>query len=197
MFSPKAYSTDIASRRHIVNYIRRNFPHWVDFADKFGLDLKQQELFFVSGAIKTSHWAVAAFHGQYKKKQGMLTADFSSAVGLNLSVSISNQSLPQSYYGTGPRKNPRPSTSSAVVRSSESRDESDATPEPVDQCIFIHYYKAKRRMWRPLDIKAAAGPHELPSPDPEDGGLDPVAAEDDSGSDEEGSRRRKVRRAVL
>ncbi|KAI0696228.1 WD40-repeat-containing domain protein [Cerioporus squamosus] len=184
MFSPKCYSEDIESKRHIVNYVRENFPHWVDFADKFGLELKQEDLFFVSGTTKTEQWA-------YKKKQGMVTADFSSAVGLNLSVSISNQSLPQSYYGTGPRRRARSSPTPAIAGASASPDES-SSQEPIDQCIFMHYYKMKRRMiWKSVPIKAAAGPDELPSPDPEDGGLDPVAADDDSGSDEEGFMRRK------
>ncbi len=195
MFSPKGYSRDIESKRHIVNYMREHFQHWMNFADKFGLDLKEEDLFFVSGTTKTCRWAVAAFQGQYKKKQGMVTADFSSAAGLNLSVSISNQSLPQPYYGTGPRRRPGSSAPSAL-RASESPDESD-TQEPIDQCIFMHYYKMKRRIWGKIPMKAAAGPDELPSPDPEDGGLDPVAAEDDLGSDEEGSRRRKVPTAVL
>lgn len=192
MFSPKGYSKDIESKRHIVNYMRQNFEHWVDFADKYGLDVKEEGLYFVCGTTKTCRWATAAFHGQYKKKQGMVTADFSSAAGLNLSVSISDQSLPQSYYGDGPRRRrPRSSASSAVVPASGSPDQS-GTDEPVDQCIFMHYYKMKRRFFGIRQMKAAAGPDELPSPDPE-GGLDPVAAEDDSGSDEDEHGRRKVR----
>ena len=190
MFSPKGYSMDIESKRHVVNYMRANFAHWVDFADKYGLGLKEEELMFVCGTTKTSRWAVAAFHGQYKKKQGMVTADFSSAAGLNLSVSISNQSLPQSYYGDGPRRRPRPSASPAIVSASETSDQSHPE-EPADQCIFIHYYKMKRRLWGSLKMIAGAGPDELPSPDP-DNSFEPVAADDDSESDEDEPGRRKV-----
>ncbi|RPD70204.1 WD40 repeat-like protein [Lentinus tigrinus ALCF2SS1-7] len=184
VFSPKSYSMDIESKRHVVNYIRANFTHWLAFADKFGLEKKDQDLFFVCGTTKTSRWARAAFRGQYKKKQGTITADFSSAAGLNLSVSISNQSLPTSSYGAGPTRRARSPTLSTVVSASGSPD-AEGADEPIDQCIFIHYYKVKRRIWGNKVMKAAAGPHDLPSPDPDEGSVDPVA-EDDSGSDDEG-----------
>lgn len=35
-------------------------------------------------------------------------------------------------------------------------------PEKMDQCIFFHYYKAKRRFFFLERIEAGAGPHELP-----------------------------------
>ena len=53
-----------------------------------------------------------------------------------------------------------------------------------DQCIFMRYFKMKRRKFLPLrPIKAAAGPHEVPRPGPEDD--DVMMGWDDDVSDDE------------
>ena len=50
--------------------------------------------------------------------------------------------------------------------------QSDGKPREGDQCIFMRYFKMKRRKFLPPRlIKAAAGPHELPRPEPEYHGM--------------------------
>ncbi|KAI1791420.1 WD40 repeat-like protein [Ganoderma leucocontextum] len=176
MFSPAAYSTEIKSKRHITNYMREHFTRWVQFSEKYGLDLKEHEILFVCGMTKTARWAVAAFQGNYKKKQGTISADLGSAGGLNMSVSISNQSLPQTHRKVGPS---RPAPTNVPLLAAPDGDSSAATgSEPNDQCIFIHYYQMKRRIGWFRTFKAAAGPHELPPPGPDDAGLGVLAGGD-------------------
>ncbi|KAI0758729.1 hypothetical protein C8Q74DRAFT_1441364 [Fomes fomentarius] len=73
---------------HVVNYIREHHAHWVDFVSKFGRDVREEVILFISGTtMMTSKWAVAAFHGQYKQNQGTViqAADLSSYATLDLS----------------------------------------------------------------------------------------------------------------
>lgn len=180
LFDPIAYSRDIESKRHVVNYIREHHAHWVDFVSKFGLDVREEDILFISGTTMTSKWAVAAFHGQYRKKQGMIRADLSSYAALDLSVSISDESLPQGYHSSGPRRRGALNASASTQPDQESLNVDEA-----DQCIFLHYYKMKRRVWLYRHMKAGAGPHELPSPGPDEAGSRVVADDEELGSDEE------------
>ena len=94
MFSPAAHSTEIRSKTYIINYMRKHFMRWVQFSQKYGLGLKEHEVLFVSGVTKTTRWAVMAFQGNYRERQGQVSFDLSGLGGLSLSVSISNQLLP-------------------------------------------------------------------------------------------------------
>ena len=172
MFSPAAYSTEIRSKRHIINYMREHFARWMQFSEKYGLDLKEHEILFVCGMTKTARWAVAAFQGNYKRKQGLISADLGSAGGLNMSVSISNQSLPQTHRKVGPN---RTGSTNAPLLTGPDGEGSAVAEEPTDQCIFIHYYQMKRRLGWLRVVKAAAGPHELPPPGPDEEELEIVA----------------------
>ncbi|PIL35942.1 hypothetical protein GSI_01602 [Ganoderma sinense ZZ0214-1] len=170
LLAPPAVSKQIQSKKHIADYMRKNFPQWSELANShFGLGLKDEEIVFVSGTTKTSKWAVAAFHGEYRRKEGSITADFGSLMGIEISVSISDEMLPSSYYRTGPAREPAlspllPDTNEPVL--------SAPPQERCDQCIFLHYYKMKRRLgWKSTPMQAAGGPHELP-PSSRDGGDD-------------------------
>lgn len=62
---------------------------------------------------------------------------------------------------------------------------SSSTPDKPNQCIFFHYYKAKRRRTKFFlrRFEARAGPHELPPPDPDDSYGSSDVLEEDSGGD--------------
>lgn len=57
-------------------------------------------------------------------------------------------------------------------------------PEKADQCIFFHYYKAKRRFFLFERMEAGAGPHELPPKADDDFSSSEVLAQDDDDVDE-------------
>ena len=163
MLEPPGQSSDIESKRHIVNHMRENFYRWLNFAngeDSYGLDLKEHDLIFVCGTTKTTRWAVAAFQGNtFRKKEGHVTGDFGPLATIGLSVNISNQILPTNHYRTGPRR----------VTNALGYDGNAGAPVRPTQCLFIHYYKMRRRVWWPFKepMRAAAGPDNLP-PGPRD-----------------------------
>ena len=154
MLSPSGISTDLLSPAHIKKYMRAHFSSWMEFANgKFGLELQEDELLFVSGVVKTCRWAVAAFHGDYCTKQGAIAANLTSLAALNFSVTISDARLDSPYYRVGPPTQP-------------STGQLDEASDKFDQTIFLHYYKMKRRLFTKRPMKGAAGPHHLPRPPP-------------------------------
>ncbi|CDO76417.1 hypothetical protein BN946_scf184925.g4 [Trametes cinnabarina] len=105
LLSPKGEDTSIESRRHIVTHLRENVEKWERMAnDVLGLDLKQDDIYFVCGVTKTSRWAVAAFHGSQRNAQGSITCDLTALASANFSMSISNLDLPNCMYRAGPPK---------------------------------------------------------------------------------------------
>ena len=175
-----AKSKDIESKRHIINYMHDNIKNWFEFANadySWGLELKEQDIIFVSGTTKTSRWAVAAFQGNtYKMKEGHVTGDFGPFASAGFSVKIENQILPASHYRHGPRQ---PSTIVSGGSLTYPGYSQPSLSHPPNQTLFVHYYKMKRRWVWPFKgpMRAAGGPHQLP-PGPDNPGTDaPVPAE--------------------
>ncbi|KAM5541093.1 hypothetical protein V8D89_005226 [Ganoderma adspersum] len=153
MYSPEAYATDIKNEQYIINYIQEHFTHWMEFSQKLGLGLRDKDILF----------AVAAFQGNYNMKQGTFSVDLGSAGGMNMSVNISNQTLPQTYRKVGPKRTTIDNTGLArngsLVVPLDAANESigAGADDKYDQCVFINYYQAKRRVWSIRAMKAAAG----------------------------------------
>ena len=50
--------------RHIKSYMAVHIEQWHEFATmRLGIDVKQEDIIFVSGCTKTSVWAEATFNG--------------------------------------------------------------------------------------------------------------------------------------
>ncbi|KAH9851229.1 hypothetical protein C2E23DRAFT_247420 [Lenzites betulinus] len=163
VLGPTGRTLDILSKRRIMDYMDTHFDRWLEFAnDRLGLGLREDQLMFVSGTTKTSSWGVAAFRGATREKRGSVVGNLGPLTAADFSMSISDAQLSTSHYRAGPTSRTPGSCGW------------DASRNEYDQCVFIHYYKRKRRKWPlfPSVIKAAAGAHQLPrGPDDEmDGG---------------------------
>ncbi|TBU52469.1 WD40-repeat-containing domain protein [Dichomitus squalens] len=175
MLAPPGIAEDIESKRHIVNHMRENFTRWLEFANassSWGLDLNEQQMLFVCGTLKTTHWAVAAFQGNvFRSKEGYVSGDFGPTASAGFSVKISNEFLPANFYRTGPPRRDSWADLSRQASYPGYPSPSDAAIQGPSQCLFIHYYKMKRRFWlRQQPMQATAGPHQLP-PGPDNSGL--------------------------
>lgn len=171
--SPPAISRQLLSKLHIAKYMRENFDSWFEFANAtLGLGLKEEDIFFVSGTTKTSQWAVTAFSGQSRTVEGSFSANLGSVAEARISISASNTTLRPPYYGpTGPS---RPTSGDmlllGVQPDTQASPSPSSAPERRDQCIFMNYYKMKRRFLKPFPMLAAA---HHPSEPGSDGALDP------------------------
>ena len=146
--------------RRIIEYMQRHLPSWYQFAtERLGIDIEEKDLIFVSGLTKTTVWAEAAFRAGSNDCDLVLSGGAlspSSLVSGRLQVSRSRTSDPLVIYRSGPQDR------------LPYWDSPPARDEKADQCIFLNFYKMKRRIIRrPIVVQAAAGPDELP-PGPED-----------------------------
>lgn len=87
---------------------------------------------------------------------------------------VSHTASPKQHpFGTGPSK-PLLSTPTHDARSTTAMavptvpQVAPGAPDKADQCIFFHYFKAKRRFFVFERLEAGAGPHELPPSTDED-----------------------------
>ncbi|KAI0743145.1 hypothetical protein C8Q80DRAFT_1273690 [Daedaleopsis nitida] len=175
LLDPPAVKDVISSRRRLVTHIREHFDTWLWFANETcGLGIEKEGLWFISGTTKTTKWANAAFEGEYHGKEGSIQCDFGNIANVNLSLRIENEILSSTFYNHGPRRREPSQTSSQIDDGSTSISSETCRP---DQCIFINYYKMKKRLWWTRKITAGAGPHELPPPDSDDGDSSSVELE--------------------
>ena len=159
-----AVTTHIQSKRRIVTYMTKHFDSWMRLAnDETELDLAEDAIYFVSGTTMTRSWLVTAFQSNmYSGKKGYVSCDLGNLSGANISMSIEQGTVTSPEYKFGPSA----SSSKNSVRTSITSS-SDLGNEP-DQCIFIHYYKMKKRFVWKRPMKAAAGPDVLPDQEDED-----------------------------
>lgn len=178
MVNPRAMTHDILSKRAVEKYMDANFDTWLSFAnDTIGLDIREDDIRFVTGTTTTAQWAVAAFRSSCRNKQGTFSCSLAGAGTASFSMSISDEALPTSHYRVGPPKlpptHPSPHTPLPAVMPSESIPPQPPAEMTYDQCIFVHTLKRKKRIEKFLRrLKAGAGPDELPR-NPDDTEFEP------------------------
>ncbi|RPD72487.1 hypothetical protein L226DRAFT_467109 [Lentinus tigrinus ALCF2SS1-7] len=152
------HKTFLDCDRHIKKYMSTHVTSWYQFTTRrLGIDLEEQDLIFISGFTKTSIWAEVAFHnsqsnGELVVSGGCLAPLISGE--LRVSTSQCVDAAVSSRIGP-PNRVAGPDGTGA-----------SADFDKHDQCIFLNYHRAKRRkLWRPRVMRAAAGPHDLPSHD--------------------------------
>ncbi len=162
-------------RNLIARYMRTHFDSWLEFANsRFEIGLKDEELIFVCGTTKTSRWGVAAFHGDYRSKDGSIAANIGSLASVEFKIRVENAKFQSSYFRSGPPEHPT-DTWSPMANSDTARHVAQDR-EMLDQCIFMHYYKMKRRILLPdFPIRAAASPRDPAVDDSQDPGPGPYA----------------------
>ena len=119
-------------------------------------------------SVTTTRWLTAAFQDdKYRRKSLSIQFNPAKLDPTELSIAIGGVELDKtSCVNYGPVQQPDESRNSESVASP---DEAIKT-SPVDNpCIFLHYYKMKRRLVWMRPMKAAAGVATLPSNGDEDG----------------------------
>ncbi|KAH9941409.1 WD40-repeat-containing domain protein [Amylocystis lapponica] len=160
MVQDGAIKEELHRSRRLANYMFRNHQRWLEFAtEKHDLALHREDLMLVRGAEGRS--TKISFNG-----------DFGAPAQASFSFSASHARQSMMYYPTrtGPR-NRRHSISRSNRRLTEDSEDTEGpeardTNSPMDQCIFMNFYKLKKRLFRPLTVmEAAAEPQDL-SPGP-------------------------------
>ena len=132
------------------NYMAKNYEDWDNWATT-ELCLVRGPIILVRGWVKTTpDWTITAFTTRGAKYIASLDAPGTPFLSAGLAVSIEHM------------------TEGPVV--SRGPDIGSSTPTTRDQCIFLKYYTIKWRVLWYTNMKANAGPHELPGREGEDQG---------------------------
>lgn len=141
LLEPHGVSHMLTSRGVISRYMCDHFDKWLDFANaKSRIALNQEQLLFVCGTTKTSHWAMAAFHGDLRDKFGSVSTKPGSLGSFGFTVEMEDASYQSVHSRQGPRRIPAP-----IRRDQSAVIQADDGEGHCDQCIFLHYYHMKRR----------------------------------------------------
>lgn len=119
-------------------YIYDHHLSWHKFATKRGYDLRVEDIVLVSGCVKTSGWALAAYSDQ--ESGGSFSVSLSASGLFTFSPNYNTED--KHYAGVQHREGPAAGPSSSQ-----------------DQCVFVQYYKClpkglgAARIRRPENLK--------------------------------------------
>lgn len=182
--------------------MKANIDSWHRFATwDVGIDVKDEDIYFVRGWVKTTRWAVVAFFGNSRHAKLKFKGDLNLPVSAAFEIDMQSESAAQCVPRIGPDYRPRldmsqpggalsghedyqsgPSSTAHSARNKRKRNKSRADEErhsrhsgdmrmhddarvqeqvfESDQCMFLHYFKMKRRILLPRRIEAAAEPQD-------------------------------------
>ena len=149
-------------------YMLRHHDSWYEYAkNKLGLSIKHEDIVLVRGFVKNSRWTIATFlRGRSHTQEVTVSGKLASIADIEISYS-SREDI--RYSPNSPRSGPPerikaisdcPLTSklSTLSLAEPSADEGKVFTVPKDQCLFLNYYKVKRRWYKvPKEIRAAGG----------------------------------------
>ena len=153
-------------------YMKKNIDNWYHYMiDGLGIDRNLEEILFIKGWVKTTHWAVAAFVDRAKSAKVKVSGTFGpvAEAGAGFVVETSYSTV-DDHTGPGGRF-PQVQSTSSKKKKGKNREQTDAgsavEPKPT-QCIFLHYLKLKKRLLLPPKMYAAAEPRDPSSPHEEE-----------------------------
>ena len=158
------YREHIERDRRFVNYIKRHYESWVEFAREQDHPEDVRPI-LVTGVDLTREFATVA----YSDNKTRMECEFSAALPAIASTSVS---VWGSWHTPGlvhTNCGPHPTRRSGNLGDS-SVPESEI-PDEYNQCVFICYYTIRKRLLFPTVLKAGAGPHQLPKGNHEDDDL--------------------------
>ena len=142
---------------HIKRYIRDNISSWQEFAnERLGIGLSEEKILFVSGFTKTTVWATAAFADSSSDGELCIAGGcFVPSTSGEFRVAMSRCTAASVFSRWGPPER----LSQELQDSPQGTASAPEAQLPRDQCIFLNYYKMKRRrILGPSVLRAAAGP---------------------------------------
>ena len=168
-------------------YIKKHYSSWVEFANEkdHGDDIK---LVLVTGVDRTRDWAMMSHpKNDDDDDDDDPICKFSPAVGdtsasewgaWNTTGLVHTTYGPKGYFSL-------PSTR-AVSSTPSGSGATEAFWDEYNQCVFVRYWCMRKRLGIRI-LRAAAGPHDLPTPDRKGKGLSEVEPQPaDSGESEPG-----------
>lgn len=120
---------------------------WEAFARKLGWHVHASELVLVYGCVKTSSWALAAYASRENEHELGFSLNAGSFVSAHAGADAREHVQMSMEQRSGPQRPP---------------DADLSTPAPKDQCLFISYYKIKRRGMGAVKLQGHAALEDMP-----------------------------------
>ena len=153
-------------------YMKKHIDNWYRYMiHDLGIERALDDILFVKGWVKTTHWAVAAFIERAKSARVKISGTFGpvAEAGVGFVVETSYSTVDH-HTGPGGRFT-QSQPGSSKKKKGKNREQADAVskiePRPT-QCIFLHYLKLRKRLLLPAKIEAAAEPRDPSSPHDDD-----------------------------
>jgi hypothetical protein len=127
----------------------KNHRAWMDYVRRKQLGVEDDELVLVYGWIKTSQWALTAFQGHDSSHQASIKltiGPFASAL-FEWSLGNGHPGRPMPHQRQGPQSH----------RSKHSQSTTEGPSETRDQCVFVQYYKLKRKILNSPEVVDEVG----------------------------------------
>lgn len=173
-----ATKTDLRSQqKHLMKYMKAHHESWYQFATETrGIDCEREDIVVVRGFVKTSCWTVAALTGESAHtREVTLNGQLGPLFNIGAGYAAHRGRLASIQQRSGPSIR----MSSSITRThwetllspkgTNKREIHSAMPAyetmPRDQCVFLNYYKIKRKFLFLEQIVAGAGAPTLPDPD--------------------------------
>ena len=118
-------------------YMREHHAAWHAFATRRGFAVRAGGIVLVYGWVKTSEWAIAAFQNHGRAHDISFNAGLEPFAVARFGVSLEEDVQVSMEQRCGPQHlgMPRAAAHSRI-------------PAPRDQCLFLRYYKLKKRLFR-------------------------------------------------
>ncbi|KZS99992.1 uncharacterized protein LAESUDRAFT_765027 [Laetiporus sulphureus 93-53] len=162
----------LARSASLPRYVARNIGHWRSFIrDECDIDLKVEDIIFVSGWSKTTEWALTSYAGG----EWLVEIDFTANSDLQATAlgRLPDRRDVTIYHRSGRSRSRVPTAEVAddKERRQPTRRHNGTSlsttinysqdPPRKDQCVFLHYFQVKQRAFSPVEAAAAVGPDTL------------------------------------
>jgi hypothetical protein len=157
------YQEDIERELIFEDYTKKHYQSWVDFSRERGHGRNIRPI-LVTGVDLTREFATVAYSDNRTRMECKFSATAPAVVSASASLwgSWRTDGLVHTNCGPHPFH-----ITQADRESSESPALESAIPDEYNQCVFIRYYTIRMKAFIiPTVVKAGAGPHQLPRPDP-------------------------------
>ena len=140
----------VRKNKAFEKYMESHQDSWYQFALSLDHDIDRDDLVLVSGWVKTSQWALAACTNYGRAHEVTLDASVAGVASAKFEIKLCQDVEMSVDQRSGPSR----------------RTKLDRQSLPRDQCLFLRYYKAKRRLpFGPKKIVAGSGPKKCYSYD--------------------------------
>ncbi|OSD01916.1 WD40 repeat-like protein [Trametes coccinea BRFM310] len=176
---PGANASILHPSKTMLQYIRASHESWYHHLSNVQMrDIRRHEILFIHGVIKTADWAAGVFMNETTGGELSIEVPLGAVGQASLNFShVRAVSGGADYRHRPSRLPPQTPATPSITASAEASDSSHAGPssvltsssllstptesgEPMDQAVFINYYKVKRLLWLNRPIRGAAGPDE-------------------------------------